>query len=243
MLRSSKITMTEENLESTSRRKKILYVGLFTFQILVVFWPMMSVELILQQRMNMSFTVMGMIENLLVLILIVTNIFFIREFIKSKPLWYFFILLYAGSFILSTIIHVNQDIAKDPERFTQLNLIALSMVFIGLWYTFYVAVRDIFRIKHDNLYSLLGAANIFLLIGSLFAFVIAIIGCIFPGMVVPMEQGLMLDNHANTLSFYTLASVDLPFDDVNPFIRKILVIESIFSHLFVVIIIGRLLSK
>jgi hypothetical protein len=235
--------MTTENGEITSRRKKLLYLGLFSFQILVVFWPMLGGELIGQGRIGMSFQTMGMIETLWVLVLIITNVFFLREFIQYR--WFLFIMIgiYVFSFTLSTIIHVNQDIAKDPELFNQLNLLSFITVFMGLCYTFYVAVQDIFRIKHDMTYSLIGAANIFLLIGSLFAFIIAITGCVFPGMVVPIDQALILDNHANTLSFYTLASVDLPFDNVNPFIRKILVIESIFSHLFVVIIIGRLLSK
>lgn len=233
--------MTEETLEVT-RRKKLLYIGLFVFQILVVFWPMMSTELILQERINLSFEAMGMIETLLVLILIITNIFFIREFIKNK--WFFVLMLfvYAFSFTLSTIIHVNADLAKNVELFNRLNLLAYSSVFFGLLYTFYVAVKDIFRFKHEMIYSLLGAANIFLLIGSLFAFVIAMFGCLFPGMVVPIEQGLILDNYSNILSFYTLASIDVPME-VNPFIGRILVIESIFAHLFVVIIIGRLLSK
>jgi len=62
-------------------------------------------------------------------------------------------------------------------------------------------------------------------------------------MVVAPDQISNIDAVANKLAFYALAIMDSPFDPVNPFIRNILMLESIFAHLFVVVIIGRLLSK
>lgn len=235
--------MDPENTETTSRRKKMLYLGLFSFQVMVVFWPLLSIDLIDQKRMGLSFDAMGMIETVWVLALVVTNVLFIREFIKRKWILVIAIFSFALSIVASTLARAIPAIANDPYMFNLVNGIGLFLVLINLIYTFYVAVKDIFRIKHDVIYSLIGAANIFLLIGSIFAFIIALFGTIFPGMVVPVEQALTLDIRANELAFFTLGSIDLPYNDVNPFIRKILVLESIFSHLFVVIIIGRLLSK
>ncbi len=229
--------------ESLSRRKRFYYVALLVFQILVVFWPMMTVELIVQGRTSMNFDTMGMIENVLVLVLIIVNILFLKQFVGNKWVFLVICLIYAVSFIVSTVAHISPTIRADASLLRKMNLFSFFTIFWCLCYTFYVAVKDIFRYKHDLVYSLVGAANIFLLIGSIFGFIINIVGSVFPGMVVPVDQVMVLDTHSNTLAYYTLASIDLPFDNVNPFIRNILVIESIFSHLFVVMIIGRLLSK
>jgi hypothetical protein len=205
--------------------------------------PLLSIDLIDQKRINLGFDAMGIIETFFVLCLIVTNLFFIREFIRRKWILVIAIISFTLSFVASTLARAVPSIANDHSMFNLINGIGLFLVLMNLLFTFNVAVKDIFRIKHDATYSLIGAANIFLLIGSIFAFVIALLGSIFPGLVVPLEQSMVLDIRANELAFFTLGSIDLPYNDVNPFIRKILVLESIFSHLFVVIIIGRLLSK
>lgn len=127
--------------------------------------------------------------------------------------------------------------------FRILNIIGCSIIFFCTSFTFYVAVKDIFRLRHDLTYSLLGAANIFLLIGTIFGFLVNIAGSVFVGMVLPLDRLIEINNYANILSYFTLATVDLPYNNINPFIRTILIIESIFAHLFVVMIVGRLLSK
>jgi hypothetical protein len=235
--------MPEENVEFANRKKRLLYIGLFVFQILVVFFPMLCSDLILQGRTSMTFDTLGMMVTIIVLILITINIFFIQQFINRKVVLIPVVAIYAISYIVSTYAHISPDVLNNPEVFRQCNLFSMSCVFGNLCFTFYVAVKDIFRYKHDLVYSLVGAASIFLLIGSLFGIFIVITGYIFPGMVVSPDAWISLDNTANVLSFFTLASIDLPFDNVNPFIRTILVVESIFSHLFVVMIVGRLLSK
>lgn len=235
--------MMSENEGITSRRKKLLYLGLFLFQIMVVFWPLLAIDLIEQKRTNMGFDAMSLIQTLLIVILIVTNTLFIREFIKKKWVLFLVIASFIISTILGTIARAVPSIANNFELSNALSCTGMFLVLINLILTFYVAVIDIFRIKHDAIYSLVGAANIFLLIGSIFSFLIGVLGCLLPGLVVPVDQAMVIDIRANEYAFYTLASIDLPYNDVNPFIRKVLVLESIFAHLFVVIIIGRLLSK
>ena len=200
-------------------------------------------ELIVQQRISMSIAQMGMLQSLIVLILIIINSLFVKEFIPNKWWFYFVVSLSGSGFVLLTLSHSVPSFVHNHELFRILSLMAHCCVLCSLCFTFYAAAKDIFRLKHDLSYSLLGAANIFILIGSIFSFIINISGSVFVGMVVPLDQMITLDIHAFKLSFYALAGMDIPFDNVNPFIKNILVVESIFSHLFAVMIVGRLLSK
>lgn len=220
-----------------------MYILLLVFQSLLVFVPMFLQDLIFQQRTSMSFAQLGMLQSVIVVGVIIVNIMFVKEFISNKWLFYLLCLINAASFIISSIAYSTPSVMANQELFRYCNIMTSLLVLSNLCVTFYVAVQDMFRIKHDITYSLLGAASIFILIGFIFSFIINLTGSLFVGMVVPADQIIAINNHANKLAFYALASMDSPFDDVNPFIRNILVIESIFAHLFVVIIIGRLLSK
>jgi hypothetical protein len=153
--------MTEQTIEQTSRRKKLLYIGLFTFQVLVVFWPLLMNDLIEQKRVNIDFGTMVAVETVWIIALIVTNIFFLREFTKKKWIMALVILAFVFSMGFNTAAHVVPAILHDMVLFNQINGLGLVLVLLNLIYTFKVAVTDIFRIKHDMIYSLIGAANIF----------------------------------------------------------------------------------
>src|SRR5688572_13961408 len=226
-----------------SVKKRRLYVSLLILHAFVVMWPMLVQELILKERISMSSDTMGIIESVVALALIVVNCLFIREFITNRFIFYGFCVISTIGVIFSTIGHVSSDLTANLHAFKNYNLISGIMVLTTLCIVFGVAVKDIFRLKHDMTYSLIGAANMFLLIGSIFSFIINISGTVFDDMLVPLSQIAEIDIYANKLAFYTLGGVELPFPHVDPFIKHILVIESICANLFVVMIIGRLLSK
>jgi len=199
-------------------------------------------ELIIQERIPVTMF-FGITQSIIILCLIITNSFFVKEFIPNKGWFYLVCILNGVSFISITISHTVPAVTGDPELYKMFSLVGAVAVLSTLWFTFMGATKDIFKLKHDLGYSLLGAVNIFILIGFIFTFFITISGSVFPNMVVAPDQISNIDAVANKLAFYALAIMDSPFDPVNPFIRNILMLESIFAHLFVVVIIGRLLSK
>ena len=237
------MNLPEENPTMASKRKRRLYLMLLIFQVLMIFYPMLLQELITQHRVPLTMAFLGITQTIIVLVLITTNSLFVKEFIADIGWFYLVVGLNITGFIVFSVSHVVPSVSGDPEFFRIFSLIGYCCVFISLCFTFYAATKDIFKLRHDLTYSLLGAANIFLLIGFLFSFIINISGLVFAGMVLPLDQMIGMDVYSSKLAFYALASMDPPFDNINPFIKNILVIESIFAHLFVVIIIGRLLSK
>ena len=48
---------------------------------------------------------------------------------------------------------------------------------------------------------------------------------------------------AYKLSFFTLGGVDNPFENSNDIIKSVAATEALFTHLYVVLVVGRLLSK
>jgi len=224
-------------------KKRSLYISLLCLHSAVVMWPMLVQELIINNRISMSMDTMGIIESVIALALIITNCLFVREFISNRFAFYGFCVISSIGVIFSTVGHISTGLSADLNSFRNYNLISSIMVLATLCIVFGVAVKDIFRLKHDTTYSLIGAINMFLLIGSIFSFMINISGTLFDGMVVPLSQITEIDIQSNKLAFYTLGSMELPFAHVDPFIRHLLVIESVCANLFVVMIIGRLLSK
>lgn len=234
---------TEELHEVASKHKRRLYVALLIFQCLIVFWPMFMTDLMSQGWIPTNMVFMGISQSLIVLGMIIANSLFVKGLIASKWGFYFIIIMNGINYILSFSTHTNPELMNNHMLFRNLNIVSALLILSTLFVTFYVAVKDIFRLKHDLTYSLLGAVNIFMLIGTIFSFIIMLVGSIFVGMIVPLDQMLILDIHSMKLAFYSLASMDPPYDVVNPIIRNLLVVESIVAHLFVVLIIGRLLSK
>ena len=112
-----------------------------------------------------------------------------------------------------------------------------------LCFTFYIAIRDIFGEKLRIGSALLGAANVYLLIASGFAFTYAFLGILMPGSMIPLAEYEELFNHCVISSTYVLAGMDLPVETQVPAVHNVMMFESIFTHLYSVFIVGRLLAK
>ena len=69
------------------------------------------------------------------------------------------------------------------------------------------------------------------------------IGIIVPNSIVADADISKLYNTCYIYSGYIVASIDIPDNNFSQFVRNTFVLESIFTHLFEVMIIGRLLSK
>jgi hypothetical protein len=190
-------------------------------------------------------------ENIFLVIMMVISIAMnviaytlLSDLTNSKFIRYLVIVLISLGIFLA--IFVSSPFAPTHIVWLQRLLVTLSPAFAFSAFSIlmYLMIYDIFKEKHDILYRLWGSASIFLLIGVLFGTVFFILEIIFPE-----EYGLHAfpDIHqfikCYTLSFYTLSGVDQPFENLSVMVRNICVIESIFSNLYIILLVGRLLSK
>jgi hypothetical protein len=171
------------------------------------------------------------------------SLFFLYHFINKR--WYFYTL--ASALTLATVVIFIATISGlEKTNFHTYRIIlgfSTTITLIMIFTSFYEAVTDVFGEKLKIRDALLGAANIFLLIIILFTFIFAVMGIVVPNSVVTDANISKLYNTCYIHSGYVVASMDLPDNAFAPFVRNSMAIESMFTHLFEVMIIGRLLSK
>ena len=117
-----------------------------------------------------------------------------------------------------------------------------SLIALGL--VFYILIKDMFLNKHDLVYSLLAASNIYFMIPLIFSFIYALVAVHNPILVGnPLTLEALLFNCFNYSWFVLSGIIDFPSDKIGELIQSIAVLESLSGNLFIVFIIGRLLSK
>jgi hypothetical protein len=149
--------------------------------------------------------------------------------------------------LLSAIIVLIAAVAGlDPASVLYKNLYATSLTctFISFIFLLYFMLLDIFSEKHEITYRLWGSACIYLLFAATFSLLYTLLETL-----VPAE--FALENTGNVfrfmpcyaLSFYTIAGIDSPFENFSMLVKNITVVESIFANLYIVLVVGRLLTR
>ncbi len=226
------------------KQRKRLYIYLLIFQSLVYLVQLVFAEIYRQQLYPISEFALIILQVTAGICINVANVMFLKVFIQRNTIFYFVVTIVIFSFFLQTsaaALTASSDyMGFSWYRVMQITVSILNLFVLG--FTFIVGTRDIFSKKHDLTYSLVGAANIFLLIGFIFSVIYILLQYIFPGIIIPVEQTAELPSLSVVYSAYVLANMDLPVD-LNVFVRNIMVVESICAHLYAVMIVGRLLSK
>ena len=115
---------------------------------------------------------------------------------------------------------------------------------LALGFVFYILIKDMFLNKHDLVYSLLAASNIYFMIPLIFSFIYALVAVHNPLLVGnPLTIDALLFNCFSYSWFVLSGIIDFPGDKIGELIQSIAVMESLTGNLFIVFIIGRLLSK
>lgn len=131
----------------------------------------------------------------------------------------------------------NED-AKRPYLF-----FVHSALFIVESTVIYHCVYDIFSGKKLSVEKIWGSACIYLMIGISFGSVYDLIHIVHPeSMGIPLAQGL----ESYTVCIYysmTIIGGHDAFMDAIPLIQNIGIIEAVWSNLFIVLLVGRLLGK
>ena len=235
--------MASSSHPKIDQRRGRLYMWLLLFQALSLFSNIVIIPASKSGDYFITPTIAAFIDLFCSLSLTTAALFFLYHFINKR--WYFYLL--ASALTLSTIvIFIVTIIGLEKNNFHEYRIIlgcTTTVTLIMIFTSFYEAVTDVFGEKLKIRDALLGATNIFLLIIILFTFIYAVIGIVVPNSVVADADISKLYNTCYIHSSYMVASLDLNENNLAPFVRNSMVIESLFAHLFEVMIIGRLLSK
>lgn len=164
------------------------------------------------------------------------------NFYASKWVRGFYVSLLIFQLLFNAYVHQDNHTAIStlivPASIGYLaNLAGFSLVF-------YILLKDIFSQKHDLIYSLLGASNIYFMIPIIFCYVYSLVAVHNPSLVHadPFIIKTLLFNCFD-YSWFVIAGIDYPGEQIGEVIQSIAILESISANLFIVFIIGRLMSK
>lgn len=243
---ANEVSLTGEPIPELSRldkRRPRIYMTLLFFQVMGLIANVIIVPASRDANTLLHFHAANLINVVFALLLTGATLNFLRYFIRKK----IFFWLAASLFLISIGLSVVSAALKLNEHdFELYRLVYGTATFISvvmLCFTFYIAIRDIFGEKLTIGSALLGAANVYLLIGSGFAFLYAFMSILMPGAMIPIAEMEELYNHSVINSTYVLAGMDLPGVVNEPAFKNAMMFESIFAHLFAVFIVGRLLAR
>jgi hypothetical protein len=240
------IELTTEPVVELSRldkRRPRIYLTLLLFQILSLLMNMILLPASKDANTLISFHTANLVNVFFALLLTGATINFLYYFVRKKIFFWIGASLFFVSIGLNAISSALKLNESDFELYCILFGTACFISVVMLCFTFYIAIRDIFGKNLTIGSALLGAANVYLLIGSGFAFLYAFMSILMPGAMIPVSEMEELFNHCVINSTFILSGMDLPGAVQEPAFKNAMMFESIFAHLFAVFIVGRLLAK
>lgn len=135
-------------------------------------------------------------------------------------------------------------IESDTFLYKAISAISVSFSILAFIFLLYFMIFDIFNEKHDIIYRLWGSASIYLLIGSVFGLLYTLLEIFIPNeFQIDTPYDIFHTIPLYNFSFYNLAGIDCPYEGFSLLVKNVAVIETIFSNLYIVLVVGRLLSK
>jgi hypothetical protein len=232
-----------EELSPLDRKRPRIYTTLLLFQVLSLISNVIIVPASKDANTMISFHAANLVNVFFALLLTAATLNFLFYFIKKKVFFWIAAFLFFVSIGLSFVCAILKLNEHDFELYRMVYGTASLISIVMLCFTFFIAIRDIFGEKLKVGSALLGAANVYLLIASGFAFTYAFLSILMPGSMVPVTEYEELFNHCVIGSTYCLAGMDLPWETQVPAVHNVMMFESIFTHLYSVFIVGRLLAK
>lgn len=233
----------KEQLSRLDKKRPRIYMVLLLFQVLSLIMNMILVPSSKDANVFISFHAANLVNVFFALLLTAATINFLWYFVRKKIFFWIGAISFFVSIGLNAISSALKLNEHDFELYRILFGTACFISVVMLCFTFYIAIRDIFGKNLTIGSALLGAANVYLLIGSGFAFMYSFMSILMPGAMIPISEMEELYNHCVVNSTYVLAGMDLPGTVNEPAFKNAMMFESIFAHLFAVFIVGRLLAK
>lgn len=167
----------------------------------------------------------------------------LRDFSENKFLIYALLLLIMGTFAYA-LVAVNPLYKFLPSNWQRPSLFYIHLViFISESIVIYHCIMDLFAGEKMSQEKLWGCTCIFLMIGISFGSVYDLICIINPG-ALGIDNQLGLESYTDCI-FYSMSILgqNPAFPEAIPLVRNIGLLESVWSNLFVVILVGRLLGQ
>ena len=235
---NSNIDMT---IDLNAKRKKYLIIT-FIFQLAVAISSLVIGDLVKDGKLNIPLK-LYVVVHLLILLAVhyfafaTTCLYFKKK--RSKVLYG---LLIFGGFLLNFIAESPSIRGQPAAGFIFSLATAILLLAMVIW--FVVIVKDIFIEAHDLTYRILGAANIYWLLVVMFAYLYAIFEYSFPGSFgVVLTSKADLINYSFKLSLHSMVGIDHHFDHLELALENFTLIQATISNLFIVFLVGRLLTK
>lgn len=168
----------------------------------------------------------------------------LRNFSQNKVLIYGLLLLILGTYTLA-IFTVNPFYKVfEAENQRPYLLFIHCILFLIEVTVIYSAIIDIFSGKRQSEEKVWGSACIYLMIAISFGSLYDILNILQPGcMGVSIPLGLDSYTECIYYSMCVLAGQDTAYPDAFKLVRNIGIIEGVWGNLFIVLLVGRLLSQ
>jgi len=191
---------------------------------------------------NIPREALGLFQFFIIILINIVAFILVRRFVKDN--FMFFSYTFAVLLSIAFVFLGQGPIASTlpPADLKMYGLLGIGFQIVSLIFILSIVFIDIFRKRHDLTYCLSGAACIFLLIGTVFAALYAFIEVCSPGALTKTAYDNVLVPSL-TYSFYIISGQDPVIQDAGPVIRNLSIFESIFSNLYAVMVVGRLLTK
>lgn len=154
-----------------------------------------------------------------------------------------YIVLITAFVIGATLASPGVQVLDEPvKRFV------LFCVQCSLYYSFctmiYFTIIEIFSENSNMEERMWGSASIFLMISISFASVYDIVCLVYPNATGVLHE-MRFHSYMMCVSYSlnVVGALDTSYPDAIPIIKDVSVIEAVWSHLFAVLLVGRLLSK
>lgn len=227
--------------EALNAKRKKLDVYTLICQVSVAVSTLVFFNLFKEGSINLPMVLLLVVHvSILMLLHIVVVKLFSLYFTNKTFVILYAVLIFSGFFSSFLIV---MPVGLSESLVLIIFSISLCMILVGMSIWFVVIVRDIFMEQHDLTYRILGAANIYWLMIVVFAYIFALFELSFPGsmgITVPKEELL---GYTYKLSLHSTVSIDHPFHNMVGSLENLCLLQSAVSHLFIVFLVGRLLTK
>jgi hypothetical protein len=225
-----------------SIKTRNLYSAMLIFYVVDSLNHMVIVELIRKELIDIPLLAFGLFQFLVILLGNAIALIIVRRFVINNKLFFIFVttIILSIIFLFMTESPAGENFSPDDIRSLRLWGIGFQLFSLNVILT--VAIKDVFREKHDLFYCLTGATTIFLMIGTIFGIFYAFLEVWSPGMLFE-ERSAMILSRCLTYSFSVIAGQDPGIEHVDVVIKNLSIFESLFSNLYSIMVVGRLLSK
>jgi hypothetical protein len=169
----------------------------------------------------------------------------IRHFSQSKVLIRITFVVFLVSFWTGlTISNPLNPMDIGSTTYTILGIVNQAGSLLAFMIIMVFMVRDIFTSQHTIGYRLWGAACIYFNIGFIFSFIYGLVNLLGVNELdMTIKANFTGYMHCVNYSYYTLSTLDSPYINASGLFRGIGVLQSLLANLYIVLLIGRLLSK